>query len=105
MAPANQFAKRMRRSQPVGRDKIATPTKMEPASKLIRSLRVSGDLISAGELACSAWPEAVGKKVAAHTRAARMVRDRLIVEVEDALWQRQLFTLSRLILRKLERAL
>jgi len=78
---------------------------MERASKLIRGLGISGDVISAGELACAAWPAAVGKKIAAHTRAARMVRNCLIVEVEDATWQRQLFTLSRHILGNLERHL
>jgi hypothetical protein len=78
---------------------------MERASKLIRGLRLPGDVISPEELACAAWPQAVGKKIAANTRAVRMVRARLIVEVEDKVWQRQLFTLSRHILGNLERSL
>lgn len=78
---------------------------MERASKLIRGLRLSPHVISAEELAIAAWPDAVGKKVASHTRAARMVRTRLVVEVEDATWQRQLFTLSGQILGKLEKSL
>jgi hypothetical protein len=86
---------------------------MERASKLIRSLKLSDNggsagntaLISADEVACAAWPDAVGKKLAAHTRAVRMVRSRLVVEVEDATWQRQLFTLSRQILANLEKSL
>ena len=78
---------------------------MERASKLIRGLRLSGDVISAQELACAAWPDAVGKTLAAHTRAARMVRTRLVVEVEDATWQRQLFSLSWQILGNLEKSL
>jgi predicted nucleic acid-binding Zn ribbon protein len=56
-------------------------------------------------VACAAWALSVGRKIAAHTRAARMVRTRLIVEVEDAIWQRQLFTLTAQILRKLEQSL
>src|SRR5262249_50078157 len=64
-----------------------------------------GEPIEAEELACSAWAGAVGKKIAAHTRALRMVRTRLIVEVEDAIWQRQLFALSGHILRNLEKHL
>jgi len=75
---------------------------MERASRLIRSLRLPPTMISSEEIACACWPQAVGKKVAAHTRAVRMVRSRLIVEVEDAVWQRQLFGLSRQILRNLE---
>src|SRR5215467_7283509 len=74
---------------------------MERASKLIRGLRLPGETISTEELACAAWPHAVGKRIATHTRAARMVRSRLIVEVEDVTWQRQLFTLSAQIMRNL----
>ena len=77
---------------------------MERASKLIRELRLSGDVLSAGELACAAWPQAVGKRIAAHTRASRMVRTRLIVEVEDYIWQRQLFALTPHILGNLEKS-
>ena len=82
----------------------ANPTNMERASKLIRGLRLPGDTITAEELACAAWPEAVGKKIAAHTRAARMVRTRLVVEVEDRIWQRQLFALTPHVLRNLEKS-
>ena len=78
---------------------------MERASKLIRGLRLPGDTISAEELALAAWPEAVGKKIASHTRAARMVRNRLIVEVEDRVWQRQLFALTPFVVRNLEKSL
>ena len=78
---------------------------MERASKLIRKLGLGGDTITAGELACAAWAQAVGKKIATHTRAARMVRTCLIVEVEDHTWQRQLFALSRHILANLESSL
>jgi hypothetical protein len=74
---------------------------MERASQLIRSLRLPGDTLSPEELVCVCWPQAVGRKIAAHTRAARMVRKRLIVEVEDIIWQRQLFALSHQIVRNL----
>jgi hypothetical protein len=78
---------------------------MQRASQLIRGLHLPADTISAGELACACWPQAVGRKIAAHTRAIRMVRARLIVEVEDAIWQRQLFCLSHQIVRNLARSL
>ena len=84
---------------------MTQPPNMERASKLIRGLRLSGEVITPEEVACAAWADAVGPKVAAHTRAAKLVRDRLVVEVEDAIWQRQLFSLSRHILRNLERSL
>jgi hypothetical protein len=78
---------------------------MEIASKLIRGLRVGGEPVSDEQLACAAWPRAVGKRIAAHTHAARMVRTRLVVEVEDIIWQRQLFALSGQILYGLEKSL
>lgn len=78
---------------------------MERASRIIQQLNLPGDTMSIQELACAAWPQAVGKKVAAHTRAAKLVRTRLVVEVEDAVWQRQLFTLSPLIVRGLAKIL
>jgi Dna[CI] antecedent, DciA len=78
---------------------------MERASKVIRGLSLPVGTLSIEELACAAWPDAVGKKIAVHSRAARLVRDRLVVEVEDIVWQRQLFSLTRHILRNLEKSL
>lgn len=78
---------------------------MERASKFIRMLRLPGDTLNLEELACAAWPVAVGKRIAMHTRAAKLVRTRLVVEVEDATWRRQLFALSGQILRNLEKSI
>ena len=78
---------------------------MERASKLIRGLGLHASSMTPEELACAAWPQAVGKKVAGHTRAAKLVRTRLVVEVEDKTWQYQLLTLSRDILKVLEKNL
>jgi hypothetical protein len=75
---------------------------MERASRFLGKLTGPIDV---DDLARAAWPLAVGKKVAARTRPARMVRTRLIVEVEDPIWKKQLFTLSRQILTNLERHL
>src|ERR1700730_8640856 len=77
---------------------------MERASRFIRTLRLPDDSISNEDLAIAAWPDAVGIKIAAHTRPAKMVRSRLVVEVEDAIWQRQLFALTGFILKNLEKA-
>jgi predicted nucleic acid-binding Zn ribbon protein len=78
---------------------------MERASKLIQGMRLPSEMITAEEVACTAWAHAVGKKIAVHTRAVRMVRTRLVVEVEDVVWQRQLFALTRQILVNLEKNL
>ncbi len=78
---------------------------MERASKLIRGLTFAGESVSNETLAAAVWAEAVGRKIAAHTRVTRMVRTRLIVEVEDRTWQRQLFALTPHIVKNLERRL
>jgi len=78
---------------------------MERLSKLIRGMRLPGEVITESDLACAAWPGAVGRRIAAHTRAAKLVRKRLVVEVEDRIWQRQLFALSYQIVRNLARQL
>ncbi|MGO4880972.1 MAG: DUF721 domain-containing protein [Bryobacteraceae bacterium] len=75
---------------------------MERASRLMGKLTGPIDV---DDLARAAWPLAVGKKIAARTRPARMVRTRLIVEVEDHVWKMQLLSLSRQILTNLERHL
>ena len=78
---------------------------MERVSRLIGRLPLGGSAIDAEGLARAAWPVAVGKKIAARTRPGRMVRTRLIVEVEDRFWQRQLFALSGQIVSNLARQL
>lgn len=80
-------------------------THMERASKLIRGLNLPADAVSAEDLARAAWRHAVGPKIASHTRATRMVRTRLIVEVEDKVWQRQLFVLTPHVLANLQKSL
>ena len=78
------------------------PPPMERAGRLFSKLRMPPGTVSPEVLARAAWPEAVGKRIASRTRAASLVRDCLVVEVEDAVWQRQLFVLRGQILKKLE---
>ena|ERR1035438_3966209 len=78
---------------------------MESAAKVIRMMSLPAGSISADELACRAWPAAVGRRLAMHTRAHKLVRTKLVVDVEDAVWQKQLFCLSKQIVRILERRL
>jgi len=76
---------------------------MERAGRLIGKLKLKVD---DPELrACAAWKVAAGKKIAEHTRATALVRGSLVVLVEDQIWQRQLSTLSRALVRNMEKAL
>ncbi len=57
------------------------------------------------ELVRALWPAAVGKVIASHTGHLRLIRATLVVEVEDAVWQRQLFPLSAQIVARLRKAM
>ncbi len=76
---------------------------MERVSRIIGNLAVPESPLSAEQVVLAAWPRAVGKRLAAHARALRMVGKRLVIEVEDNLWQRNLFGLSRHILSNLSK--
>ena len=76
---------------------------MERASRLVGKIKIPAQTYGVEDLARAAWPAAVGKKIAAHTHAARMVRSSLIVEVEDDVWRMQLWALRGQILSNLAR--
>ena len=78
---------------------------MERAGRLIAKMDLPPQVADAEVRARAAWPVAAGKKIAAHTRAVALVREKLVVEVGDAVWQRQLSTLRHFLLRNLAREL
>jgi predicted nucleic acid-binding Zn ribbon protein len=75
---------------------------MERAARLIRSHKTSRELFSEEDLTRAIWPQAVGKVIASHTCSLKLVRKTLVVEVEDAIWQTQLFSLKSQILDRLQ---
>jgi hypothetical protein len=78
---------------------------MERAGKLISKLKLPAGSITPQDLALAGWAEAVGKRIANHSRALSLMTDRLVVEVEDVIWQRQLAGLKSQILKRLEEVL
>ncbi len=74
---------------------------MERVTRLLAKLK--SDSIPLDELARQVWPLAVGKIIAGHTQYAGLVRRCLVVEVEDAIWRKQLTAITPDILRKLEK--
>jgi hypothetical protein len=78
---------------------------MDQASRIIAQWTGVSDVISHERIACAAWKRAVGKKIALRTRALKLVRTTLVVEVEDELWKKNLWSLRYQILRNLEKAL
>ncbi|SRR5579864_8661780 len=75
---------------------------MERASRVLGKLSLPQGTFTPEAMVCAAWASAVGKKIAMHARAIKLVRTHLIVEVEDAIWQRQLFVLREQIRRKID---
>jgi hypothetical protein len=74
---------------------------MERAGRILTGLKSTASSVPAEALACKVWETAVGKKILAHAKAVRLADRTLIVEVEDAVWQRQLSTLKPHIVRKI----
>jgi len=78
---------------------------MERAIRVLGKLSLCDEVFTEEQLARSVWPQTVGKRIAARTGRVSLIRSRLVVEVEDSVWQRQLFSLRKQILAKLEQAL
>lgn len=76
---------------------------MERAARLVKRNKYSSKIFTEDDIARAVWPSAVGKAIAAHTSRVTLVRDTLVVEVEDAVWQRQLFPLTAQILIRLHK--
>ena len=76
---------------------------MERAARLIKNNKFSQRVFTDDDFARAIWPEAVGKAIAAHTVRLKLVRTTLVVEVEDAIWQKQLHLLSRQILDRIRK--
>ena len=78
---------------------------MERASRVLAKLKLTQGDVSPEQIATAAWDVAVGSTIARHTSVVGLVRNRLVIEVEDAIWQRQLWGLRNQILRSLDKTL
>ena len=74
---------------------------MERASRVLGKLSLPQGTFTPEAMVCAAWASAVGRKIAAHATAVKLVRTHLIIEVADVIWQRQLFVLREQICRKI----
>jgi hypothetical protein len=78
---------------------------MDQASRIIAQWGAASEIISGERIACGAWKRAVGKRLGERTRALKLVRDKLVVEVEDEIWRRNLWGLRFQILKNLSKAI
>ncbi|MDZ4800033.1 MAG: DciA family protein [Bryobacteraceae bacterium] len=78
---------------------------MERASLVLAKLKSNSQNVSTEQLATAAWPVAVGRNIANRTTVTGLIGHRLVIEVEDYIWQRQLWALRSQILGSLEKTL
>jgi hypothetical protein len=76
---------------------------MDQAGRIIAGMKGAEGVTSSERIACAAWKRAVGKRLAGKTNAVKLVRDRLVVEVEDEIWRESLWKLRFQILRNIEK--
>jgi len=76
---------------------------MDQAGRIIAGMKGAAAIASPERIACGAWKRAVGKRLAGRTKPVKLVRDRLVVEVEDEIWRDSLWKLRYQILRNIER--
>jgi hypothetical protein len=72
---------------------------MERVTRLLAKLK--SDSLPMEDLTREVWALAVGKIIAGHSQYAGLVRRTLVIEVEDAIWRKQLTSITPDILRKL----
>jgi len=76
---------------------------MEHAARLLKNSKYRRQIISDEDIIRGLWPAAVGKAIARHTGKLMVVRNTLVVEVEDGIWQKQLFYLSGQIVERVQK--
>jgi hypothetical protein len=76
---------------------------MDQAGRIIAGMKGALGIASPQRIAFGAWKRAVGTRLALRAKPLKLVRDHLIVEVEDEIWRDSLFRLRFQILRNIER--
>jgi hypothetical protein len=77
-------------------------TAMQRAARLLSKIKLQSARLAPEEFAEAVWPAAVGKRLAQRTGPVKLYGRALVVDVEDAQWQKQLMTMSAQILTKVQ---
>jgi hypothetical protein len=78
---------------------------MERAARLINKHKYSQNILEESDVVRGIWPAAVGRPIARHTDRLKVVRETLVVEVEDATWQKQLHGLGGQIVERVQKCM
>ncbi len=75
---------------------------MQRAARLLSKIKLQNARLDPEELAEAVWPAAVGRRLAQRTGPVKLYGRKMVVDVEDGIWQKQLATMSQQILLKLQ---
>lgn len=75
---------------------------MQRAARLLSKTKLQNAKLAPEEFAAAVWPAAVGKRLAQRTGPVKLYGRKMVVDVDDAIWQKQLATMSGQILTKLQ---
>ncbi len=75
---------------------------MQRAARLLSKTKLQNARLAPEEFAEAVWPAAVGRRLAMRTGPVKLYGRRMVVDVEDNIWQNQLSTMSAQILAKLQ---
>ncbi len=76
-------------------------TEMMRAATVLSKMKLAKAGVSSERLAVPSWAQTVGKTIARHTRAVGIFEGTLVVDVEDAVWEKNLRLLQPQIMEKL----
>ena len=71
------------------------------AAIVLSKMKLAKAGVSPERLAVPSWAQTVGKTIARHTRAVGIFEGTLVVDVEDAIWEKNLRLLQPQIMEKL----
>jgi predicted nucleic acid-binding Zn ribbon protein len=74
---------------------------MERAARVLRKAQRPRSILDDSRTIEAIWPAAVGRTIARHTSRLRLVRTNLVVDAEDAIWQRQLRALEHQMMERI----
>ncbi|HEU0124177.1 MAG TPA: DUF721 domain-containing protein [Bryobacteraceae bacterium] len=75
---------------------------MQRAARLLSKTRLQYAKLAPEQFAEAVWPAAVGRRLAVRTGPVKLYGQKLVVEVDDPIWQKQLATMSNQILSKMQ---
>jgi predicted nucleic acid-binding Zn ribbon protein len=75
---------------------------MQRAARVLQKVKLPAARLAPEELGEAVWPAVAGKRLASRTGPVRMYGRKMVVEVEDDVWKRQLSAMAGQLLIRLQ---